>query len=89
MYTGEPVRYRFVLNGIQRRDVSRILVNMGDGQSLTFDNTITNGFNYTYFIPGIRRIISRVEKTDGKVFNPAAHVTVLGVPMCLQTMPVA
>lgn len=30
MNTGEPVRYRFVLNGIERNDVSRILVDMGD-----------------------------------------------------------
>lgn len=89
MYTGEPVRYRFVLNGIDRSDISRILIDMGDGQSLTFGNTIKDGFDYTYIIPGIFRIISRVQKTDGAWFYPAAHVTVLGVPLCLQKPPVA
>lgn len=89
MNTGEPVRYRFVLNGIERRDVSRVLVNMGDGNNLTFDNSITNGFEYTYIVPSIYRILARVQKTDGSWFYPAAHVTVLWVPLCLQQTPVA
>lgn len=90
MRTGEPINYRFVLNGIDRADISRILVDMGDGQSLLFNNAIEdNGFDYTYIIPGIRRIMARVEKTDGKLFYPAAHITVIGVPMCLQQWPVA
>ncbi len=89
MNTGEPVNYRFVLNGLNWPDISRIIVDMWDGQSLTFDNSITNGYEYTYIKPGIYRIRARVEDTDGQRFYPAAHVTVLGVPLCLQKPPVA
>ena len=89
MQTGEPVRYRFVLKWMEWDNVSRILLDMDDGNDLIFNNTITDGFDYTYITPGIYRIRASVQKTDGKWFYPAAHVTVLWVPLCMQRMPVA
>ena len=36
-------------------------------------------------MPGIYRVQSRVQTKDGLWYYPAAHITVIGLPLCMQT----
>ena len=49
--TNELGRYRFVLNGLTWDNISQVVVDMGDGHTLTFTSTLPNGFTYIYIMP--------------------------------------